>query len=245
MSFLAVTTFNGAGLQQYGERMMRSWQQHWSVPLRIYSEGWKKPEWAEAFNVLPIESSGWLAAFKVRHASLPTADYRMDAVRFCHKIAALLEADRHMTARYLIWVDGDTFTHTPVPMTEVERWTPKNGDWIAWLDRRKVYPECGFYIIDREHPRHVEMMGRLYEMYADDRLFQESEWHDSYVLQQCVLQAGVGATSLSGPIGWRTAHPFINGPLGAYMDHMKGKRKRKGRSHATDLQVRRKEKYWA
>jgi hypothetical protein len=40
-------------------------------------------------------------------------------------------------------------------------------------------------------------------------------------------------------------HPFINGPLGAYMDHMKGDRKDQGRSLAADLLVRRDEGYWS
>jgi hypothetical protein len=247
-SFLSITTFHPFGLNLYGERMMKAYHRHWpaEVPLRIYSEGWDKKahEWLEPFNVLPIESSDWLAAFKYRHAHRDTKDYRMDAVRFSHKIAALLLADQHMSARYLIWIDGDTFTHSPVTLDVLKRWIPTRGAWVSWLDRRNKYPECGFYIIDREHPRHGEMMQRLRNMYADDRLFALKEWHDSYVLQQVVEQAGVGATSLSGPVGYRTGHPFVNGPLGAYMDHMKGKRKQKGRSHRSDLHVRRDEAYW-
>lgn len=243
-SFMAVTTFNRRGLEQYGERMVGSHHRHWpaEVPLRIYSEGWDKPN--ELWNVWPLESSDWLDAFKYRHAHRDTSNYRMDAVRFAHKIAALLLADANMSARYLIWIDGDVFTHSPITLDVLRSWAPREGAWISWLDRRNVYPECGFYIIDRQHDRHIEMMTRLRRMYAGDALFVEKEWHDSYILQQCVLQAGVGTTSLSGPVASRTSHPFVNGPLGAYMDHMKGKRKQKGRSHRSDLYVSRREPYW-
>jgi hypothetical protein len=39
-------------------------------------------------------------------------------------------------------------------------------------------------------------------------------------------------------------HPFVNGPLGSYMDHLKGGRKEQGRSSDKDLVVTRTEEYW-
>jgi hypothetical protein len=39
-------------------------------------------------------------------------------------------------------------------------------------------------------------------------------------------------------------HPLINCEWGAYIDHLKGKRKRDGRSKLKDLVVQRKEAYW-
>jgi hypothetical protein len=39
-------------------------------------------------------------------------------------------------------------------------------------------------------------------------------------------------------------HPLINGPLGKFMDHMKGARKNDGKSKPSDIMVTRKEDYW-
>jgi hypothetical protein len=39
-------------------------------------------------------------------------------------------------------------------------------------------------------------------------------------------------------------HPFINGPLGHYMDNLKGPRKRQGHSYRSDLIIPRTEAYW-
>jgi hypothetical protein len=39
-------------------------------------------------------------------------------------------------------------------------------------------------------------------------------------------------------------HVFINSILGDYIDHMKGKRKIKGKSSKSDLRIKRKEDYW-
>jgi hypothetical protein len=246
MSYMAVSTFNSAGFQKYGKRMMDSFHQHWpeQIGLRVYREGWDIPQPHAATPDL-LASSDWLKAFKERHKQKPTNDFRMDAVRFSHKVAALLAADTSTSARYIIWLDGDIVTHAPVSMEDIAKLTPVNGQWIAWLDRRRAYPECGFYIIDRQHPRHAEAMAVLRRMYAEDWLFVEKEWHDSYILQQIVTRdLQLPCKSLSGDLGWRTSHPFVNGPLGAFMDHMKGKRKEKGRSHRTDLIRERLEPYW-
>ena len=245
--FLAVTTFNSVGLTQYGARMASSFNRHWpkEVGLRIYAEGWHDSGEAYGAKVCDLmTSSDWLAYFKERHKDRSTDNYRLDAVRFAHKIAAVIAADEQMGSRFLIWIDGDVFTHSPVPIEAVKSWAPEGRQWLSWLDRRNVYPECGFYIIDREHPRHREMMTRLREMYDGDKLFLEKEWHDSYILQRIVYAARIETKSLSGNMGRRTPHPFINGPLGQYMDHLKGKRKDKGRSLASDLVVKRGEQYW-
>ncbi len=248
MKFLAVSTFNKEGFDKYGRNMINSFQRHWpdEVGLRVYKEGWELPAEMGSICLTPdlLTSSDWLSQFKARHAHRDTSDYRMDAVRFAHKVAALIAADEHCSARWLVWIDGDTFTHSPIRMSDLLDLAPKDGEWIAWLDRRKVYPECGFYIIDREHPRHGELMLALRCMYDGDLLFREKEWHDSYILQQVVERSGVRTKSLSGDVGRRTAHPFVNGPLGQWMDHMKGKRKEKGRSLRSDLVVTRRERYW-
>jgi hypothetical protein len=39
-------------------------------------------------------------------------------------------------------------------------------------------------------------------------------------------------------------HPLINGPLGKWIDHMKGGRKNKGKSDKKDIMVNRTEDYW-
>lgn len=244
MQFLAVSTFNKEGLEIYGHRMVESFRGHWpaEVPMRVYSEGWDD-ELPGADRVDLEESSLWLTDFKVRHHKRKPQNYRMDAVRFSHKIAALTAADNRTNAEFLIWLDGDIFTHADLSIQDLRTLTPSPNEWISWLDRSRAYPECGFYIINRAHPRNSEMMSRLVRMYSQDQLFSMSEWHDSYVLQQLVLRSGVKAKSLSGD-GFNTMHPLINGPLGQWMDHLKGPRKRQGKSASRDLKVKRGEVYW-
>lgn len=238
MRFLAISTFNAAGLALYGRRMMASFRQHWpsEVPLRVYSEEWQG-------DVDLFAASPWLSAFKARHRDRRFRDYRWDAVRFAHKVAAVCHAARE-DVDILIWLDGDTLTHSTFPMADIEALAPKGNAWIAWLDRAMVYPECGFYMLNRRHPRHMELIDTLERMYAADTLFSLPEYHDSFVLEHVVRTAGVGTKSLSGD-GYHTSHPLINGPLGRWLDHMKGNRKVAGRTPKAERRVKDGVPYWS
>jgi hypothetical protein len=237
MKFLAVSTFNAEGLELYGRRMMKSFRGHWpeEVQFVVYSEGWDG-------SLDLLSAAPWLPRFKVRHASRRFRDFRWDAVRFSHKVAAVCHAARS-DADVLIWMDGDIVTHSPIALADLERLAPKGDEWIAWLDRVGLYPECGFYMLNCRHPRHAELVDAFQGMYEDDKLFSLPEWTDCHVLEHIVKSTGVGIKSLS-ETGRRTSHPLVNGPLGAWLDHLKGPRKQEGKSRKTDMQVRRKEAYW-
>lgn len=250
MRFQAVTTFNRSGLELYGHRMMETFVANWpsEVPLIAYAEGWSPadaPPKVEVRNLLA--SSTWLGDFKTRHADRASADaargFRYDAVRFSHKVAALLHAASHTDDDFLIWIDGDIVTHSPITADDLAGLAPGRNEWISWLRRRRMYPECGFYIINLLHDRNAEILERFWRMYAHDELFNLSEWHDSYILEQVVAQAGAPSKSLSGRYE-NTGHPLINGPLGAWFDHLKGARKVRGKSPASDMIAQRTEPYW-
>lgn len=238
----AITTCSSAGWKLYGRRMAESWTRHWPVPLTVWTEGFLCP--LSGVSVESLDSVGWLQDFKQRHRRLPTGNYRMDAVRFAHKTAAVIESALAFDCEHLIWVDADTVTHSRVPPAFVETLLPKGEQYIAWLDRVGNYPECGFYVLNLKHPEHRAAMLMWRSWYTGGDLFKLPEWHDSFVLQQLVEALGLPTKSLSGERAARTGHPFINGPLGAYMDHLKGARKQTGKSRRKDLRVLRTEPYW-
>lgn len=246
--FEAVTTFSEVGRLQYGDRMVEAFATHWpnEVELTVYSEDAK---WRRA---LP----DWLHAFKAAHGGKKAANghhvagrshglynYRFDAVRFAHKTAAVIDAAEHSTADVLIWIDADTVTHSPVTIDFLRGLMPAKGNVIAWLWRSKTYPECGFYMLNLKHPDTALLLTQWKALYTSGTLFHLPEWHDSYVLKELVRTLKLSWTSISGDAA-ATSHPFVNGPLGAVMDHMKGARKHVGHSKRTDLVTPRGEAYW-
>ncbi|WP_157633377.1 hypothetical protein [Rhizobium leguminosarum] len=243
--FAAISTFNRAGLDLYGRRMVRSFHEHWprEVSLRVYSEGWDALDCFGPEVVDLASASPWLGAFKSRNRNKAFRGFRWDAVRFSHKAAAVCHAASTIDADVLIWLDGDIVTHAPLTIGDLEALAPVGDEWISWLDRTSMYPECGFYMLNRRHENHLAFLSAFDAMYVTDALYGLAEYHDSYVLQQVVERERAAAKSLSGA-GRATTHPLVNGPLGKWFDHLKGTRKREGRSRLSDLHTPRREGYW-
>lgn len=236
MKFAVVTCYAPEHWDVYARRCVETFGQFWrGIPLMAYD--------GPALE----QQSSWLAEFKRRHAHRPTADYRMDAVRFAHKVAAIdlgVDWARMAKADALVWMDADCVTHGEVTADWLEGLL-RNGDF-AYLDRAMKYPECGFMIF-RLNERGIAFIEEVVRQYVSDQLFKLPEWHDSYVIDQVRakrVQIGMlRCASLSGRAS-RTHHPLINGPLGEKLDHLKGPRKQTGRSHDRDLKVARTEAYW-
>jgi hypothetical protein len=138
-------------------------------------------------------------------------------------------------ADVMVWLDADTYTHRDLPMSELEAWL--DGKALAYLGRkgRKAYSETGFVMYNLKIPAVREMLGDWRECYLTAKIFELEEWHDSYIFD--VMRRRhfdkEEVTDLT-PWGRGYDHVFLNGPTGAYMDHMKGRRKA-DRSSPRDL----------
>lgn len=233
-TFEVVTTYAPRHWESHARRCVESFHKHWdtTIPLSAYTD-----------SELEAEST-WLSQFKRRHASLPTHNYRFDAVRFAHKVAAIGLAFVKCRSDYLIWMDADCVTHADVDAEWLEALA--QGADFAYLKRAKKYPECGFMMFANNTAGRV-MVIQIVNAYTEDSLFELEEWHDSWVIENVRARlVSVGllkSQSLSGDAE-NTAHPLVNGPLGARLDHCKGNRKQAGRSHASDLKVKRTEAHW-
>jgi hypothetical protein len=254
MRFVVHTTCHLSGWQQYGRRMVESFDQFWpiDIPLYLYAENFQPDHHRPIVQMLPA----WLAEFKARHAAHPYAhgmidgkyDFHFDCVRFAHKVAAMTEAAAKLEADILIWVDADIVTHAPVDTNWLKSLFPE-GPYIAWLDRFRHYPEGGFYMMRCSHPAHRTIMARWQQLYETDAVLELAQTQDAWALQHIIHQAerqGLVTThSLSGEAYRLHRHPLINGPLGKCLDHLKGDaRKVMGRSPPTDLMTPRSEDYW-
>ncbi len=173
--------------------------------------------------------------------------YRWDAVRFAHKTYCIFHAAETIDADAIVWIDADTVTFRPIPRPFVESTLPETA-MLSFLGRPYRASECGYVGYNLRHPEIRSFLARWRELYDTDSLFDLAEWHDSWVfdlVRRRFEARGVETHDLSSCLGRRTiGHPFINGPLGAYMDHLKGERKEHGRSLASDLVVDRGEAYW-
>lgn len=240
MKYRVVTTCNADGWKQTGRRMVESFISRWAaetLPITVYAEGFDIYRNEVEVRRLPA----WLDEFKERHAKTPSAngfrngvyDYRFDAVKFAHKVAALTDFALSIDEGAIIWLDADTFTHADVTIEWLDGLFPGDG-YLAWLDRTNCYPECGVVFYRASHPYHRNFMEAFRQIYISGELFRMKETHDSFVLQTLVHRKVVGKkiaepVSLSGD-GKRTGHVLANSALSTCLDHMKGMRKTIGRT---------------
>jgi hypothetical protein len=230
--------------------MAMTFARHWpkSVNLTLYAEGFD-PKLPTLHDIRSLPR--WLTEFKLRHRTNPLHNgivhakpYQMlfDAVRFSHKVAAMTDAATDTQADVLIWADADIVTHAPVSEEFLAKLLPPEAA-LSWLWRSHKYPETGFIMFNMRHECTPRLLAAFKHLYTEDTLFGLNAWTDCHALQAAVDRMGAPWHSLSGEFH-KTGHPFVNGILGTVMDHLKGERKRTGRSRRMDLKHRREEAYW-
>jgi hypothetical protein len=254
VSYRVITTCNLSGWETYGRRMATTFVEFWPADIRltVYAEGFTPDVAGVDVASLP----DWQVAFKERYGKGGDPigigpdgvyNYRRDCVRFSHKVGAITDAAEQESG-VLIWLDADTVTHEKVDEAWLGQLFPRRGRYIAWLDRARLYPECGVLFFDTENSGHAEVMRRLRSIYETGAVFSLLESHDSFVIEHIVETAANEGViphphSLSGPHRIYN-HPFVRSRLAERLDHLKGRRKGWGKSTDKDTGGRRREAYW-
>lgn len=178
------------------------------------------------------------ARWKPKHRA---ADYnfRFDAWKFCRQGFIPFDAMQWLEVSppqrsLLCWLDGDVVTHAPVARGFIEGLLPAGKD-VAYLGRGQKHSEIGFQLYDVSRIGEVgsadlpvvRMLKAFREIYATDEVFKLKEWHSAYVFDEARRRTGVAGHDLT-PGG--EGHVWHQSPLRAVTDHLKGKRKAKGRS---------------
>lgn len=265
MKYTVITTFNQEGLEQYGQRMIDTFEAYWpaEVDLIVCTENCKprtsRPN-TRVHDLLNL--SAGLRTFVERHRNNPLAhgqdgppevfepkkQFRWDAVRFAYKVYTVGLCEKEIGPGWMIWLDADTHTHSKVSLDWLGAVCPDDA-MISYLGRGENYhSECGWvgYNLNMENARNF--IREFVSMYDQDRIFQLKEWHDSYVWDQVrkKFQPDNKFFNLnpSGNDKGLSGHPFINSELGRVMDHVKGQRKLTGMSRPKEVIVHRDHPYW-
>ena len=254
-----VTTFATNGYYDYGKRLIESFDRFWpeDVTLYVYLDSpLPLPDSPRIRSVNMLQACPDMVDFKSRHWNDARAhgnidgrgeDYRFNAVKFCHKVFALTHAARTLDVDVLYWIDADSVIFRPVGHAFLDTLLP-DGAYTSYLGRQKMHSECGFMAFDLRHPLNKDFMEFWSNLYAEDLVFQLPEWHDSYVYDVVRKyyegKKQIAAHDLRAGVQ-DDHHPFINSPLGGYIDHLIGpRRKKSGCSYALDVRTRHDEFYW-
>jgi len=260
-----VTSCSFAGWEKYGRRFVETFDQ-WpkSVVLHIVSEddlpkiappNHKVVYWAlnrsRHWRSFDATNKGLLWTQGTSSCPRPEGiaprwrensghNFRYDAYKFSKKVFAIDLVAEHVEYGRLLWIDADVLTFAPVPEDLAVKVLP-DGYALSHLHRIGYHSECGFVGYNLGDPTAIRFIKEFAKLYDSGEVFKLAEWHDSWVFDWLRNKLMIRAY----PIPHRSkGHPFINSELGKYMDHLKGKRKDKGRSYGAEQVVNAKLPYW-
>lgn len=181
--------------------------------------------------------------------------FKWHAIRFSHKVYAIFDCASKSPSDVLVWMDADTVCHSPITLEKIHSLIPDDKD-LCFLGRKGKFSECGLYSMNLRSKFIKKFLNEFQRVYddAENGIFLMDEWHDSFVFDEVRKRiTGISQLNWSERLGdlrpgpnnsAGEGHPLINSEWGAYLDHLKGERKKIGRSKKEDLKVNRAEKYW-
>ena len=170
-----------------------------------------------------------------------------NARKFSFKVFAVEHAVLNAREGVMTWIDADTVAFRAIPASFLSGLIPRYC-MLGYLGRTNMYAECGYVSYNVDHPATKPFVTAVADLYRKGIVFGMREWHDSYVFDLVRFgfeqKFGVSNFDISCDVG-HLSHVFINSDLGKYLDHMKGRRKDKGRSNEGDLSVDHGVSYWS
>lgn len=252
-----VTTFHKKGFDEYGNRMLETFAQHWpkSVKMTVYAEDCADLVTRyENFTVLDLhQQCPELVNFKNIYKNDTRANgqcpdipektmFKWDAVRFSNKVYAVCDAINNTKSDYVIWLDADTVTHSDVTYDFLQEVLPNHHQAVSYLNRAD-YPECGFVGYNINHPIMKQFAHDWQHLYASGNFLNLQESHDSFTFQHMIENVFDAPRKHLGD-STKKGHIFINSRLGDVMDHLKGPRKKHKHSFAKDLWSAKPQQWW-
>lgn len=254
------------------ETFLKNWPS--DIKLYVYAEDCEVTETADNLIVKDLhKESPELVAFKAKWKNVPKANgdvsndpirskrrdsgkgFKWHAIRFAHKVYSIFACAKECNTDYLMWMDADTICHSPISHKAFKTLLPVDAE-LSYLGRRGKYSECGLYAMKLQSNNIQKFLKEFQRVYdeAENGIFTMAEWHDSYVfdevrrkfpeMKQHNWASNLGDLRPRPGMSTGEGHPLINCDWGAYLDHLKGDRKRLGKSKRDDLRVQRTEPYW-
>jgi hypothetical protein len=261
-----VTTFHKKGYEDYGSKMIDTFLANWpkTVKLFVYAENCQVTQSAENLTVFDLHQvSEKLMCFKNKWRNEPKANgdirnvprlsnrkdshkpFKWDAVRFSHKVYSIFHCATVCNTYLLLWMDADMICHSSISHQQIDNMCNPDAD-LCFLGRKGKFSECGLYSMNLTSSATQLFLEKFQWMYdhAEDGIFLQQEWHDSFIFDVVRTQIQLKEVDWSSHLITGEGHPLINSIWGAYLDHLKGKRKEYGKSLTTDLKIKRTEGYW-
>lgn len=240
---MCVTTFSDAGYEQYGKRMIDTFDEYWAqgIDLMVFCD---TPINHPSKRILdfPLENFPKIQEFTDRHKNNPTAhgkqetnfwsmkekkegySFRFDAVRFHYSGMVPYYAAQFFITQHekgiLIFMDGDVVAKEPITHNWIETKILPRNKRIAYLGREgSKSTETGF--VAYKLPKALQFIKRYHDVYVTDEIFSMGPTANAYVFDN-VLNLGVVTRRCNMTPGTSRSHVWLESPLADKLTHLKG-----------------------
>lgn len=227
MRVLVITSFNEKIYNEYAYRFISTY--NWPYDLKIYTE-LKFKLHNEKFEMIELEQDS--KNFIERNKHRPVKNFLMDGIRFSYKVYSVIQAGLKEKYDILIWVDADSVFYKPLTLEFIKQNLFKENYMMTYLGRGEHYSECGFLLWNLKHKDTQDYFKEMKNMYNNDLIYNEREYHDSYIWDLVRKKFELERGTMNIDIGDKQiGHVQARSILGTIYDHTKGpKRKSLGKS---------------
>ena len=231
--FGCVPTFPPDHWELYAKRFLETYVKHWHVPIWVYHEGPPPPLAHPLVHYAPLDGDQDRRRFLEAHKDKSSQDYRLNAVKFCHKVFALTDSRRVQENPLIdwIWLDADIETYADVDEAWLEGLCPidRVGAYLGRQDWH--HSECGLMMFRGDAGK--LFLSEFRRQYTSGKMFDLPEWHDSYIFDDLRKKVGGNWADLS--VGIPGMHVWDDCILGTRMRHLKGPLRKKGKLRSAKL----------
>ena len=245
-----ITTYNKKYYDICGKRMIETFIEKWPKDVHLYAY-WQEQE-PEIFadNIHYVElykENPHLKKFVDENKNDPKKNgqttngynFQKDGVKFSHKVFAQTHRIKNTDADILLYLDADTYTHETPNLNYIYSILPEDH-LCTYFGRPRLYDETGFYMHNAKHHDALVWAETLEKIYTEGELWTYPLQVDCYTMyagrQKYPHTKQLDLVEHHGGLGKK--HPFVNSPLGEFLEHLKGDRKELGHSRASDFKER-------
>tara|TARA_R100001086_G_scaffold245196_2_gene175808 strand:- start:700 stop:3018 length:2319 start_codon:yes stop_codon:yes gene_type:complete len=249
-----VTSFSEKGWNDYAEQMIWTAAGHWEPSIKliayyhdfdINTKNLPNNKNIEFRNLNDLEELNQFRdtykKFNGTSVETPGYNWRMDAIKFCHKVFAIADCafERKMQADkdnyepdWLVWLDADTATHKDLSQSSFLKSLP-DVDLVHLGRKHFTYSETSFVGFNLNSDVALEFIGDLVGAYITGEILNYREWHDGFLFERLLIiykahglkfMDWTGNADIKDPINGDQAFDLF--PLSKYVNHYKGNKKK-------------------
>jgi hypothetical protein len=220
----AVTTFSKDGYELYGHRMIETWIQFWpeTFKLIVYVEGFNLVEKDSRITEIDLESvCPDLVTFKKNSGLLFEKNkenkrerHRIQkTIKWCHKVYAMKHA-LNCLDDYVIFLDGDTYTKTPVPLNFAKMLVEDDLFAVHFENLKNgLHFETGLVVFNATHNQTGWLKENLTSAYDSLDIYNMKKTWDGYWFAHLYQVYKLPVKNLSGSKQGVFCHPAVNSIL--------------------------------